>query len=151
MKIIERFIDGEIYSIISVGRFSSLSTGKLSDEVKAYLKGKKLTAVWSSHREFGLWLERVEEFQKEAERLFGHRKVGVLVFVNDSEPDLPLDEVQVKKGDIIEIAYTGGEKPKEGSQNKSSQKESFFEGSDKRGYSAPYRRESEWRRPRGVK
>ena len=93
MNITERLIDGEVYRIVSVGRFTSASTGNLSDEVKSYLKGKKLTGKWATHREFGLFLDRVEEFQKEAERLFETAKVGVLVFVNDSEPDLPIDQV----------------------------------------------------------
>ena len=119
-------IDGEIYHILSVGRFSSTSSGRLSDEVKSFL-------------------EKVDAFQKEAERLFGTRKVGVLVFVNDSEPDIPIDEVKVRKGDIIEIAYTG-----EGPESKESQKDMFFEGSDKRHYSEPYRRENEWRKPKGA-
>jgi len=146
MKIIDRFIDGEVYRIVSIGRFSSAGSGKLSDEVKAYLKEKKLSARWSDHREFGLFLERVEEFQKEAEKLFGTSKVGVLVFVNDSEPDLPIDHVKVKKGDIIEIAYTG-----EGPEKEGKNRLGFFESSDKKQYSSPYRRESEWRRPKGAK
>ena len=145
MKIIERLIDGEVYRIVSIGRFSSAGSGKLSDEVKAYLKEKKLPAKWSSHREFGLFLERVEEFQKEAEKLFGTSKVGVLVFVNDSEPDMPIDQVNVKKGDIIEIAYVG-----EGPERGQKSKHDFFESSDKKQYSSPYRRESEWRRPKGA-
>jgi hypothetical protein len=145
MNLTERMIDGEIYHILSVGRFSSTSSGRLSDEVKSFLDEKRLKAVWSRHREFGMFLEKVDAFQKEAERLFGTRKVGVLVFVNDSEPDIPIDEVKVRKGDIIEIAYTG-----EGPESKESQKDMFFEGSDKRHYSEPYRRENEWRRPKGA-
>ncbi len=150
MKIIERLIDGEIYRVLSIGRFSSATNGKLSDKVKAYLSGKKLRGVWTTHRGFGLFLERVEEFQKEAERLFGTKKVGVLVFVNDSEPDIPLDQIAMKKGDIVEIAYVG-EGPETGHQNRYRQKQSFFESSDKRQYSSPYRRESEWRRPKGSR
>ena len=145
MKIIERFIDGEIYRVVSIGRFTSASSGKLSDEVKAYLSKKGLTARWSTHKEFGLFLKSVEEYCKEAEGLFGTKKVGVLVFVNDSEPDLPIDQVNVRRGDIIEIAYVG-----ENEKDKEQAKHEFFEGSDKRHYSAPYRRESEWRRPRGA-
>jgi len=145
MKIIERMIDGEIYKVISVGRFSSASDGKLSDEVKAYLKEKKMEAKWSRHREFGLLLESVPGLQKKAEELFGTDKVGVLVFVNDSEPDLPLDRVMVKKGDVVEIAYTG-----ENEKGSESTKHESFEMSDKRQYSSPYRRESEWRKPKGA-
>ncbi len=149
MKIIERMVDGEIYRILSIGRFSSASDGKLSDEVKAYLKEKGLKARWKTHARFGLFLKRIDEFEAEAERLFGTKKVGVLVFINDTEPDIPIDEVSVKKGDIVEIAYVG-EGPEAGHRNKSGQKDSFFEGSDKRQYSSPYRRESEWRRPKGA-
>jgi hypothetical protein len=145
MKLVDRMIDGEVYRVLSIGRFASTSSGKLSDEVKAYLEEKGLTAKWSSHKEFGLLLESVEKFKSEAEKLFKTKKVGVLVFVNDSEPDLPIDAVNVKKGDVIEIAYTG-----ENAKDRESMKQDFFEGSDKRGYISPYRRENEWRRPKGA-
>lgn len=164
MKIIERMIDGEVYRIISVGRFNSASTGKLSDEVKAYLADKKLAAKWSDHKEFGLFLESVEAFQKEAERLFGIGDVGVLVFINDTEPDLPLDEIPVKKGDIVEIAYAGEgpakaadrRQPHSGRDASAAKdggkaKTDFFESGDKRGYGSPYKQSNEWRKPKGVK
>jgi hypothetical protein len=149
MKITERMIDGEIYNILSIGRFASASDGKLSDEVRNYLKDKVLKAKWNTHAQFGLFLESVKEFQSQAEVLFKTKNVGVLVFVNDSEPDTPLDQITVKKGDIIEIAYTG-KGPEATHQNKYRQKQSFFESSDKKQYSSPYRRESEWRRPKGA-
>jgi hypothetical protein len=145
MKIVERFIDGEIYRIISVGRFSAAG-GRLSDEVKAYLGEKNILAKWSVHKNFGAFLEGIPALENEAKRLFETEKVGVLVFVNDSEPDTGLDKVSVKKGDIIEIAYVG-EGPEAGERSK----HDFFESSGKRHYSSVYRRDNEWRKPKGAK
>ncbi len=145
MRITERLIDGEVYRILSIGRFSSASNGRLSDEVRAFLSWKGLTGTWRKH-DLGVFLESVKEYQRDAEKLFRTKKVGVLIFVNDTEPDMPADAINVKEGDVIEIAYVG-----EDEKDKENVKHDFFESSDKRQYSSPYRRESEWRRPKGVR
>ncbi len=143
MKITERLIDGEVYRILSIGRFSSATNGRLSDEVKAFLAHKGLTGIWKKH-DLGTFLETVKEFHKEAEKLFNTKNVGVLIFVNDTEPDIPADAINVNIGDIIEIAYVG-----EGPESAAKVNIDFFESSDKRGYQSPYKRESEWRKPKG--
>lgn len=100
--IIIKVINGESYEVFPIVSFVSESEGELVDIINFRLRKRNLTPRWE-----GDYLKEVAELHGVARELFRGDKIGILYFINDSEPDVPIRNYRVKKGDSVEVIYIG--------------------------------------------
>lgn len=104
-SIVLKQIDGDIYITLPIICLVCDNEGvSFKEQLDSILKRENLSPCWN---EKGNYLEKILEYHHIAEGLFNTKKIGILYFVNDSEPGVPLGDYRAKKGDKIEIVYIG--------------------------------------------
>ena len=102
-SLVLRQIDGDIYTILPVISLTCNEQGiNLKQLIDSALRKKNFAPRWN-----GDYLEEILESHQIARGLFGTKKIGILYFINDSEPRVPIGEYITKRGDKIEVVYTG--------------------------------------------
>jgi hypothetical protein len=91
-----RVIDGKQYSVVPVVSFLTRERGLLSRLIRKF----PLEYRWN-----GNFLEGIDDMDPIAAALFKTPDIGIVYFVNDSEPKVPIDKMSIRKGDCAELVY----------------------------------------------
>lgn len=100
LKIRKLVIDKADYYVLPILSVTSDKDTNLEDLLKDIIRDLDFTFNWKGHYLFG-----IDELDSIAKELFRTEEVGIIYFVNGSEPPKSLALFGVKSGDYIELVY----------------------------------------------